>query len=94
MTDKAVRGRPALQKRFARIHHTRFLFRESFGSAHASPRRFREPMRGDDRQRLQIGKHRERQYRQYITHRYLPLTVTNRLARKEIVRVLERKRFW
>jgi ribosomal protein S2 len=46
------------------------------------------------RRLTQIGNHRERQYRQYITHRYLPLMVTNRLARKEIVRVLERKRFW
>src|SRR4029077_13442349 len=42
----------------------------------------------------QIGNHRERQYRQYITHRYMALMVTNRLARKEIVRGLERKRFW
>ena len=42
----------------------------------------------------QIGDDRERQYREYITHGYLPLLVTNRLARKKIVRVLERKGFW
>jgi len=41
----------------------------------------------------QIGNHRERQDREYITHGYLPLIVTNRLAREEIVRVFDRKRF-
>jgi len=30
---------------------------------------------------------------EYVTHGYLPLLVTNRLAREEIVRVLEQKPF-
>ena len=42
----------------------------------------------------QIGNHRERQHREYITHGYLPLMVTNRLAGEEIVHVFDRKRFW
>jgi hypothetical protein len=42
----------------------------------------------------QVGNHRERQHREYVTHGYLPLLVPNRSAREEIVRVLERKGFW
>jgi hypothetical protein len=72
------------------ITATRFLFRESFGSAHASSRRFHHGMPSDDTPvRLQIRNHRERQQREYVTHGYLPLLVTNRLAREEIVRILE-----
>jgi hypothetical protein len=46
------------------------------------------------RRLMQIRNHCEWQHREYITHSYLPLLVTNWSAREKIVCVLERKTFW